>query len=121
MTDSSIWSVDRLAASNLLASLGLGPEQLELVAEHFARNRVASYEWIVDRVRTNIVHRLEDVAQDQRGHRRDNWSEGFQFAEQTVMSMSPTDLLGIISPRSRSKGQVLRTMVRQARQKYANR
>lgn len=122
MTESRIWSVDRVAATDLLTRLGLdaSDDRMTLVADHFARHRSSACEWAATRIQGNVLQRLEDEAVDQLQHRSDAWADGFRSAEQAVATLSQSELLGIRDLRARTKGQMLRSMVRQARSRAAN-
>jgi len=117
MTESYIWSVDSIAAGNLLLSLGLKlcPEQELMIAEHFARHRRDAHEWAAERARDRIVSKLETASLELGPRSSDDWSQGFQRAEQTVLTMTPDDLVGAEVGKARSKGQVLRALVRRAK------
>lgn len=117
MTESHIWSVDRIAAGNLLISLGvkLDPADELLIAEHFARHRQDAHEWAAERARDRIVSKLEAASLELCPRSSDDWSQGFQRAEQMVLTMTPNELIGTDVGKARSKGQVLRALVRHAR------
>mgnify|MGYP001555386164 FL=1 len=117
MTESNIWSVDRIAAGNLLLSLGvkLDPADELLIAEHFARHRRDAQEWAAERARDRIVSTLETASLELCPRSSDDWSLGFQRAEQMVMTMTPNELIGTEVGKARSKGQVLRALVRHAK------
>ncbi|MGD9811965.1 MAG: hypothetical protein AB7U35_11640 [Sphingobium sp.] len=117
MSNSSIWGVDRVAAGNLAASLGLqlSEQDAERVAAHFARHRTGSYEWVARRVQANIIQMLEAASARLFDRNRAEWSDGFRNAEMVIHTAAPDELLGIESSEARSKGQVLRTMVRRAK------
>lgn len=117
MGDSSAWSMDRLAAQNLLARLNVEatPGNLELAAEHFARHRDNAIGWAAERAHSRVVRELESVGTMHFGDRCEEWAEGFRFAEHRVATMMPEELLDLVPHRTRSKGQILRSMVRQAR------
>ncbi|MEZ5656746.1 MAG: hypothetical protein R3E04_12850 [Sphingobium sp.] len=117
MDDSHIWSVDRVAASNLLASLGIEhhDEQIATVATHFAQHRANAHEWAADRAQSNILEQLSSVAEDSFQSRDEKWIDGYLCAEQSVITMGLDELLGTMPDKAPSKGQVLRSMLRQAR------
>jgi len=121
MIESRIWSVDILAATDLLTRLGLeaNDDRMALVADHLARHRLSACEWAAERMIGNVTQRLEDEAREQLQHRSDAWADGFRSAEQAVVTMSHGEMLGIRAPRGRTKGQMLRTLVRQARSRSA--
>jgi len=117
MTESDLWSVDRIAAGNLLLSLGLklDPGDESLIAEHFARHRRDAQEWAAERTRDRIMRKLETASLELCPRSSDDWSQGFQRAEQMVMTMTPNELTGAEVGKPRSKGQVLRALVRHAK------
>lgn len=117
MGDSTSWSMDRLAAHNLLASLKLEQteENLELAARHFARHRESAIEWAAERTHASMLRSLESGSTMFFDRHSAEWTDGYRFAEQQVSTMMPKDLLDLGPERARSKGQVLRALVRQAR------
>ena len=117
MTDSDSWSVDRLAANNLLAHLGLEAtaDKVEWVEQHFARHRRTAMDWAAQRVHASIIDRFEAAAGDYFRHRSEAWTEGFRFAEQEVAGLTARDLLKTDTGQAQSKGQILRSLVRHAR------
>lgn len=112
-------AVDTLAASNLLARLGLdaSPQLLAAVAGHMAAHRIGAIEWAAERARETIVQQLETRSLAMLGDHNEDWASGFRHAEQIVWGMTATELLGEVPARTMSKGQVLRSMLRQARKR----
>ncbi|MCB2014045.1 MAG: hypothetical protein R3E11_04175 [Sphingobium sp.] len=117
MTDSSIWSVDHIAATNLAASLGpdCREEQIELIAEHFAQHRHSAYTWIADRIRDNLLERLSSASRGLFRRKSDEWTSGYREAEHIVMTIDTDELVGVDDRPARSKGQILRSMMRGAK------
>lgn len=117
MIERGVWSVDRVAASNLLAHMGLPStgEAVDQVASHLAQHRYSAYSWAAERVRESIIQRLASASMNLFHRKSDIWTEGFCNAEQMVMGISPEEALGLEPVRGRTKGQVLRAMVRKAR------
>lgn len=117
MSESDIWSVDRIAANNLGLSLGLtfNKDQIERIADHFALHRLRAAQWAAERTHSNIVHRLEDESMHLAQQHDEEWTQGYMRAEQIVMTMSAGELLDIEHHEPKSKGQILRAMVRQAK------
>ena len=117
MSDSNDWAIDRLAANTLFARLKLDvtADMVDLAAAQFAEHRRNSISWAAERVHSSMVQRLESASMVHGIERTDDWRSGFCHAEQEVMTMMPEELLKLESDRTRSKGQVLRTLVRQAR------
>lgn len=117
MSESTSWSMDRLAAHNLLASLKVEATDdiLEMAARHFARHRENAIEWAAERTHSSVVRKLEAGSAVYFDRRNGDWSDGYRFAEQQVSTMMPKELLDLGPDRTRTKGQVLRALVRQAR------
>lgn len=117
MSESTFWSMDRLAAHNLLASLKVAATEsnLEIAARHFARHRESAIEWAAERTHSSMVRRLEAGSTMYFDRHDAEWTDGYRFAEQQVSTMLPKDLLDLGPDRMRTKGQVLRALVRQAR------
>ncbi len=117
MTESDIWSVDSIAAGNLLLSLGLklNAEQELVIAEHFARHRRDAHEWAAERARDRVIERLEAASLEFCSRNDGDWAQGFLRAEQVVMTMTPNELVGGDVGKAPSRGQVLRALVRRAR------
>ncbi len=117
--DSKYLAVDSLAASNLLTRLGLEqtPQLLAAVATHMAAHRTSANEWAAERAHATVVQRLEARSLDLLGDHNEDWASGFRYAEQIVWGLTAAELLGEIPARTMSKGQVLRSMLRQARKK----
>lgn len=117
MSESDIWSIDRIAANNLGLSLGLTfkPEQIECIADHFALHRLRAAQWAAERTHSNIVHELEQESMRLAQQHDEQWTQGYMRAEQVVMTMPAGELLGIDRREPKSKGQILRAMVRQAK------
>ncbi|WP_139139457.1 hypothetical protein [Sphingobium phenoxybenzoativorans] len=117
MDDSRVWSVDRLAAKQLLAGLALEytDDMEDVVAQHFARHRRSCSTWAAERVHSNVLRKLEDGSAIYFQRECDKWTDGFRFAEQQLMSVDPEELLETTPVETWTKGQYLRAMVRQAR------
>lgn len=117
MSESDIWSVDRIAASNLVVNLGMAfkPEQIERIANHFALHRQNSAKWVAERVHSNIVKALEEEAIRLSQRHGDEWSQGYMRAEQVMMTLPINAMMDIERHEPKSKGQILRAMVRQAK------
>jgi hypothetical protein len=117
MSDSDFWSVDQLAARQLLADLSVEvtDDAIGIVATHFARNRRSSYTWAAERVHANLLRKLEADSARYFQRKSEEWTEGFCSAEQQLMTTNPAELLGTEVVRPRSKGQILRAMMREAR------
>ena len=119
MDNTTQWSVDRLAASNLLAQLKLetSDDLVDLVAQHFAEHRRNLVPWAVKRMRSAIIARMESAAASLFSHHGDDWARGFAQAEEIVVTLEAKALFDFEPDPPRSKGQILRSMVRQARQR----
>jgi hypothetical protein len=101
MVDSRNWSVDRLAAQNLLASLRIDSTGtlLEVAAGHLARHREASQLWAVERAHSGIIRKLETASSTSFDRRSEQWTEGYRSAEALVVTMLPKDLLETVPQR----------------------
>jgi len=119
MSESKYLAVDRLAASNLLTRIGVEPtpQLLATVADQMAAHRAGAIDWAAERAHAHIVQRLEARSLDLLGHHNEDWASGFRYAEQIVWAMSAHELLGEVPAKTLSKGQVLRSMLRQARKR----
>ena len=117
MTTSDTWEVDRLAAAELLARLKEAPEGEwgTIAAEAIASMRLHNYDWAAQRVRQSMLATLEREADRTFRDRDASWSDGFVHAEKCLLATSTSDLLGVTSRPARSKGQVLRALLRSAR------
>lgn len=117
MHESQRLEVDNLAAKALLGSLGLEatPEHLNLAAAQLAEHRNSYVSWLLGRAHSKIVEILETRFRECLDRKSEDWVAGYQFAEQEVARLMPEDLAGLVQDRPRSKGQILRSMVREAR------
>ncbi|MFY8047936.1 MAG: hypothetical protein ACOVNS_03875 [Erythrobacter sp.] len=117
MGDGNVWDVDRIAAAELLALLKGAPEPDWdlLAAKAFSNNRLQNYEWAARRVHESAIKVLETEATEMLQHKEPMWTDGYRHAEKCLMTKSPTELLGVITRSSRSKGQVLRSFLRSAK------
>jgi hypothetical protein len=117
MDESNFWTVDLLAAKGLLASLRVEATDamLDVAADHFARHRESAYAWSAERVHANIIQKLESASMTYFARESDEWTDGFCAAEQQVMAIRPSELLETETVKPKSRGQILRTLVRQAR------
>ncbi|WP_341713640.1 hypothetical protein [Erythrobacter sp.] len=121
MGESQCWEVDRLAARTLLDRLKIEAtpatvEQLEIgLAEHRRNSEV----WVAGRVQSRCVKELEDRSMQDFTRMDDNWRNGFMAAEEIVATLSIDALLDQPRGEARSKGEVLRSMVRDARKRSA--
>lgn len=114
MDETGVWDVDRLAAAELLAALHAvnHVEWANLIATAFARSRQQNVRWAARRVHDAAIKSLEHAAVEQFGHRDAIWNEGFRFAENRLSTQAPADLLGVTTVPSKSRGQVLRSLIR---------
>lgn len=117
MGDSSVWSIDRIAAANLLADLRLEPSEanLERVERHFAQHRLNAMEWAAKRAQSTIIARVEEASARYFPHHGQEWAAGFCCAEQQIATVGSSEILQIETGKAASKGQILRRLVRQAR------
>jgi len=117
MNDSNMWTVDQLAATNLLAELKLEPTEavLNAATRHLASHRRDAIGWAAERAHGAMIRKLEAAAMDHVSRQSDEWAAGYHFAEQQILTTMPEELLELGPDKARSKGQVLRAMVRHAR------
>jgi hypothetical protein len=111
------WSVDRLAASNLLAQLKIDAtdDLIDLVTRHFSEHRRDLVAWAAERTQSAIGQQIESAAASLFAHHDESWIRGFNQAEEIIFTLDPKSLMDIDPGPPRSKGQILRSMVRQAR------
>ena len=117
MDESEIWSVDRLAASNLLARLQLEatPDTLAQAERQLAEHRRTAMEWAAERAHASMVTALEDASQRYFPDRREDWCAGYRCAEQQAAAMTVPAMLRLTQGKAATKGQILRRLVRRAR------
>ena len=121
MADSKVWAVDRVAAINLGRALGLSldADQISTAASLLAEHRTSTFDLAVSRIRSNILSRIHSMTLGEHEWRNPDWSDGCRSAERAIMTATSEELLEI-SPTSKcSKGQILRRMLGQARNKMA--
>lgn len=121
MSESRIRDIDRLAARSLLVKLHIDPTPsvIEVAANELAAHRERSAGWIVDRVRSRAGRVLEDRAMHCLGRHSEDWASGVWFAQEQIATMSIGELLDQPEGHAQSRGQVLRSMVRKARDESA--
>lgn len=121
MDVTGVWEVDRLAAADLLTSLQAVPqcEWPDAIAKAFAKARLENYQWAAQRVRETVIDILETEAVEEFQRKEMVWTDGFRHAEECLVAQTPTELLRVYSGSSKSRGQVLRSLVRTARQQSA--
>lgn len=121
MGELRFWEIDRLAAGKLLARLEIEatPAIVEEVAMEFARHRQDVERWVAERVQSQIVSKLEERSIRDFGRMDENWNSGFSAAEELIATLMPNDLLDQPYGKAPSKGEVLRSMVREARKNAA--
>ena len=121
MTDTRCWEIDRLAARRLLSRLGIEAPNtvVEEVAIAFAEHRADVQQWTANRVQSSIIDALEARSIQDFPQMDANWASGFIAAEQTVARLSKNELLDQPYGKAQSKGQVLRSLVRGARERSA--
>lgn len=123
MQDSgNIWSVDRLAASSLLAALKVEAttETLDKAAEHFAKHRQCAHEWGVERAQASAIRKLEEASADYFDRKSADWADGFRAADAQIIATTPHELLGTPVGKAKSTGQVLRRLVVQTKRASGN-
>ncbi|MBO9576813.1 MAG: hypothetical protein J7494_13850 [Sphingobium sp.] len=119
MDQTTHWSVDRLAAGNLVAQLELEAtdDLIDLVTRHFAEHRRNLIGWAAERTQSAILEKMETAATSLFAHHDEDWARGFSQAEEVVFTMEPKAVLNLEPSPPRSQGQILRSMIRQARQR----
>lgn len=117
MSESRCWEVDRIAARRLLDRLKINATSavVEEVAVEFAEHRKDVEQWVAGRVQSKFVKLLEARSMQDFAQMGDDWANGFRAAEELVATLSETEMLDQPIGKARSKGQVLRSMVRVAR------
>ncbi len=117
MTESAIWSVDRIAAAELAADLGLPADEALIsgIAERLARHRQDAHDWAAERVHANLMRRLDVAAVRLFERSSDAYANGFRAAEHEIIAVQPRELLELGPERVRSTGQVLRALMKTRR------
>tara|TARA_A100001391_G_scaffold46046_2_gene27208 strand:+ start:87355 stop:87732 length:378 start_codon:yes stop_codon:yes gene_type:complete len=117
----SCWEIDRLAARRLLDRLKIEATtaSVEEAAMEFARHRMEVEQWAANRVQSTVIGALEAQSMHVFVQMDDKWANGFRAAEETVARLSTNELLDQPRGSVQSKGQVLRSMVRGARERSA--
>jgi len=117
MASAGYWSADRLAATNLLAQLKLeAPDDvIDTVARHFSDHRRSMMQWAGARTQSAIVEAMEAASTDYFAQRSEEWVRGFCQAEELIFTLNPRELAELEPAPPRSQGQILRSMVREAR------
>lgn len=118
MEDANVWEVDRIAASELLSLLKQTSEEDwgRVIAKAFSKSRFQNYQWAARRVRDSAIRVLELEAKEEFQRREAVWADGYRHAEECLMSQTPSALLETVVPPPKSQGQLLRAMLRSARQ-----
>ncbi len=119
MENATQWSVDQLAASNLAAQLKLdaSDDLIETISRHFAEHRRSLVGWAAEQTRFAIIQAVEAASTTFFAQRSEEWIRGFCQAEETIFTLQPRELLDFDPVPPRSKGQILRSMVREARRR----
>ena len=117
MDEPNMWSVDRIAASNLLTDLQLeaSTANLERVERHFARHRQTAMECAAKRAQSSIIEQVETASRRYFPQHNEDWAAGFCCAEQQIATIGAREMLQIETGKAQSKGQILRYLVRHAR------
>jgi hypothetical protein len=120
MTEPSTWMVDQLAAAKADKELNLGMSQIQLqhLAEIFAEHRSSTLDLGIARVETRISESIEGVLK-RNYHKSGEWSDGCRSAEATVLTTISCVIQEMKPVKHRSKGQILRSLMRQGRQQKA--
>lgn len=117
MDHATHWSIDRLAASNLLAQLKIeaSDDLVDLVTRHFSEHRRNLVSWAAERTQSAIIEAMESAAASHFVHHDEQWTRGFSQAEEIIYTLEPKSLLDLEPDAPRSPGQILRSMIRQTR------
>lgn len=117
MVSTTAWETDRIAARKVLAVLGLPPESelIDAAVQVMTQHREQSMEYAAERIQAHIVRQLETEGPQRFIRESEDWARGFNYAEELLITATPADLLEIAPAPPRSKGQLLRTMIRAAR------
>ncbi len=117
MAIAGYWSADRLAAANLLAQLkpDAPDDMIDAVARHFADHRRSMVQWAGERTQSAIVEAMEAASTGYFAQRSEEWVRGFCQAEEIIFTLNPKELAELEPAPPRSQGQILRSMVREAR------
>lgn len=116
MIETGVWMVDQLAAAKVVRELdlGLSDKQTERLAALLAEHRIDTLDLGVTRIQSVISQAVQDVLRRNQ-HRSGDWSEGCRSAEAAIFTAT-FSVMNALRPRpNRSTGQVLRSLVRQAR------
>jgi nicotinamide riboside kinase len=107
MSESDIWSVDRIAANNLAVDLDMifEPEQIERIADHFSRHRLSAAQWAAERMHARIVTMLESESMRLAQEHDEDWTQGYMRAEQVVMTMPAENFSASITANRRAKAR----------------
>ena len=116
MAESSVWLVDKIAAEAIIRDLGLqlGEPQIACVAERLAEHRINTFDLGASRIQSKIATTVQDVV-SAHSYRSTDWSEGCRSAEAAILTMASRLLAETKPVKQRSKGEILRTMVKKAR------
>lgn len=116
MTEKSVWMVDQLAAAKVVRELDLGitAEQTERLAALMAEHRVDTLDLGVTRIQSVISQAVRDVLLRNQ-HRDGAWSDGCRSAESAIFAATFSVMNEMRPRQNRTTGQVLRSLIRQAR------
>lgn len=117
MQKAGVWDVDRILAAQILTELGLErtDERVEIVARNAAQHRMSTATWAAERAHQTTLQAMAERMQSEHAMRRSEWYDGFREAEASVVVLSVSELLDAEVAPVRSRGAILRSMIRQAR------
>lgn len=117
----SVWAVDQVAAANMSFALGMTPDSAgaALIAQHFAEHRRTAAALAVRWMRRKIIDQIQRLTDDPGQHRNVDWSMGCLAACGIVERIATAQLDEVTPPAGRSKGQIVRSMIRRARRERA--
>ncbi|WP_374126990.1 hypothetical protein [Sphingomonas sp. 28-62-11] len=91
-------------------------DQLTIASEQFAAHRRDTNSWATKRYHTEISHQLEAASLDYFQRKGDDWNDGYRTAQLELMRIFPDELIDTGPEIARTKGQILRSMIRRNRQ-----
>jgi hypothetical protein len=121
MADLHIGYVDKVAAVGLAREFGLSldDDRMADLARHLADHRASSVDLALVKIRGRISDVVLRILSDARSFRSSDWSDGCRSAEASVMAVIG-DVMREVQPRvPRTKGQILRDMLRHSRERAA--
>ena len=121
MSGNKVWAVDRIAAANLCRALGVEERDsaIRLIEDQLAEHRSSAFDLVIARVRTKISNQLNWYFIRHGQPRGRDFSAGFMSAQEIVEGEIVVAQREIEPIKLRSKGEMLRSAIRQARAERA--